>query len=96
LSTRRLVEALLINAVLILALLWVTGEQSARASYAVQRGLTFSVTRSLFTYVTTLSSSSGQLSSPPTLDWIQVIVFALFLIDLYYVYGAVRRRGKPD
>ena len=86
-----IVEAIVINGILLWVLQWVEGEQAARASYAAQEGLTFTTYRSLFTYATVLSGRNLQLISPYTLDWVQILGVSLVLIDLYYVYGAIRR-----
>lgn len=83
---------LIANAALLLALVWVMGEQASRAAYAAQEGLSLIVSRSLFTYTTTLAGRNGQLTSPPTLDWVQVIILGLGLFDLYYVYKSLKSR----
>jgi hypothetical protein len=90
----RVAEVLVTDAILIAALLWVLSEQAARASYAVQEGFSVVVSRSLFYVMTTLSKGTGQLSSPPTLDWVQVLLVALIACNAYFAYVALRSRSR--
>jgi hypothetical protein len=92
LKVREIAEALVINAILLAALYWVTIEQATRAAYATQEGLAFLIARFPLTLTTTLSGRNGQLTSPLTLDWMQLIVLALLVVDSIYAYGFVRRR----
>jgi hypothetical protein len=48
---------------------------------------------SIFTKTLALGVNGNTLTSPLTLDWIQVLGLALLLVNLWYVYGLLRSRG---
>jgi hypothetical protein len=79
------------NAVLLILLYLVEQAQAARVAYAANEGLAFDIGRSVLVQTSTLWGQGGPLVSPLTLDWIQVLLFVLVLLDLYFCYGAVRK-----
>lgn len=79
------------NVVLLILLYLVEQAQAARAAYAASEGLAFDIGRSVLVQTSTLSGRGAPLVSPLTLDWLQVLLFALVLLDLYFFYGAVRK-----
>ncbi len=48
-----------------------------------------------FTMVTTVPWYEFPLRSPLTLDWTQLLIFALVVFDIVFAYRAVRDRTKP-
>lgn len=80
-----------INAVLLILVYLVEQAQAARVAYATSEGFAFDIGRSLLVQTSTLWSQGGPLVSPITLDWIQVLLLALFLFDLYFLYGAFKK-----
>ncbi len=59
-------------------------------------------TYSVFTISFSMVSPSGMtLQSPPSLDWVQVLLAVLVVIDAWYVYSELRHRQilrnvRPD
>lgn len=88
----RTVEALVLNAVLVAALFWLNVAQADRVAFAAGKGLSFVFSRSLLTYTTTLSGGGATLVSPLTLDWTQVIVVALVVLDAFYLAGSFKTK----
>ncbi len=41
----------------------------------------------------TMAGNNASLVSPPTLDWVQAIAFALVLVNLWFVYVTLKSRG---
>lgn len=93
-NLKRLLEVFGANAVLVLLLYWVTLDESARSAYAAHEGLTFQMVRSVLSQTSTLWASSGPLQSPPTLDWVQLLIIAMLAFDALVVYGAMSRRRR--
>ncbi len=93
-NLRGLLEVLGANAVLISLLYWVTLDEAARSAYAAHEGLAFQVFQSVLYQTSTLWGSSGPLQSPPTLDWVQLLVIAILAVDALVVYGALARRRR--
>ena|SRR5215472_14772949 len=57
-------------------------------------GYSYSV---LVQYLSMTSQGGLVLTSPPTLDWIQLLVVALIVINLWYIVKTFRsRRSTPD
>lgn len=84
-------KVLVTNAVLLTLVYLVEQAQATRVAYAASEGLAFDIARSLLVQTSTLWSQGGPLVSPLTLDWIQVLLLALVLSDLYYFYGVVKK-----
>ncbi|MGP8124347.1 MAG: hypothetical protein ACLQEQ_00525 [Nitrososphaerales archaeon] len=64
-----------------------------RASYVTSEHFSPSTTYSLFihTFSITVSAVQPPLVSPPALDWVQVGVATLILINGFYVFQMLRR-----
>lgn len=79
------------NAVLLILVYLVEQAEAARVAYATSEGFAFDIARFPLVLTSTLWSHGGPLVSPLTLDWIQVLLLALVLLDLYFFYGAFRK-----
>jgi hypothetical protein len=68
---------------------------SWRASYAKSENLTPRTDYSLFFRVLTITGNAIQipkgLVSPPTLDWVQVVVALLVIVNGFYAFSTLRR-----
>src|SRR5271157_1470125 len=54
-------------------------------------GFAYSVLTKTFSFV----ANGNTLTSPLTLDWVQVLVLALVIVNVWYGYRALARRGRP-
>jgi hypothetical protein len=54
-------------------------------------GFTYSVLTKTFSF----DVNGNTLTSPLTLDWVQVLVLALVIVNFWYGYRALTRRGRP-
>jgi len=88
----RILEILVVNLVLLLALYFVMADVSSRAAYAAREGLSYFFTQSILVETSSLQGHATTLQSPVTLDWLQIIVALLVVIDAVYVYDWVQRR----
>lgn len=87
-------EFLAANIILLFLLYFVTADQAERTAYAAREGLGFLFSRSFLVQVSTLQGSRGTLQSPFSLDWIQILVAALIIVDVLFAYELVERRHK--
>jgi hypothetical protein len=82
------------NAVVLGMIYFVELDRQWRSSCAasfVCRASVASTSYSPFTMMTTLFGSGLPLTSPPTLDWLQLLVVVLAAFDGYAVYQWARR-----
>ena len=68
---------------------WRTGYASSALHYAP------SFDYSVLTRFLTMTGQSTSLVSPPTLDWVQLLMAVLAVLNLSYLYRSLRR-SKPD
>jgi hypothetical protein len=66
-----------------------------RGWYATLRGLSPSTSYSFLTRMFTMTGQGSALQSPPTLDWIQVVVALLIIINIVYGVGALKGARGP-
>ena len=95
---RSYVVVLLIDALLLAALFYVSSDMAWRTAFAMTphghtSGYMVAFTYSLFTQVFTMSASGATLASPPTLDWIQVLGAAIVILNGWYLYTAFSKRN---
>lgn len=78
-------KVLIFDAVLLVYVYFVQEDLAWRSEYAVSRGAT--VTTSFFPLTRTFQMVRGgvQLTSPPTLDWLQVVVGLLILVNVVFL-----------
>ena len=91
-----LVEAVFANAVLLYLISLVRDDQASRLGYWNSIGFSANPSYSLLTL--RYSSLKGATSIPglSTLDWVQVLIVALVLIDAYFVLDTFQKKNAPD
>lgn len=94
---------LLADLILVVALYFVLQDLSWRSYYALAPhdrcgGLcsyTPSTSYSLLTRFFTMAGNGVSLTSPPTLDWVQILAVVLVALNGWYLYSELRaRRGE--
>lgn len=96
---RTVAKVVLVDAVLLVALLYVSGDLQWRVDYAASPhghtlGYLPSFTYSVLIRWFSMTGGSATLNSPPTLDWVQLIVLTLAVVNVWFVYDALSRRKK--
>ncbi len=97
-------KVLLFDLVVVIALYFVLSDLSWRSYYAMSPhdacgGLcsyTPSFGYSILARFFTMAGNGTSLTSPPTLDWVQVIAVALLLVNGYYLYLVLHSRKNPQ
>ena len=93
-ASRRLRTGLLklavVDAVLLIFAYYVFGNLEWRNSYASSHGFVPTTSFSLLTRSLALAGKGTVLRSPPTLDWIQVVVALLIIVNFVYAFEALR------
>ena len=91
---RAAAKVLLADAVLLGAEFLILQDLQWRVTYAssVLR-YTPSYTYSVLTQFFAMGGSTTPLRSPPTLDWVQLLVVVLVILNLTYAYRSLRRRS---
>ena len=95
-------KVLLVDFVLVVALYFVLQDLSWRTYYAMTPhdacgGLCTYVPSfgySVLTRYFTMAGNGVSLTSPPTLDWVQILAVLLIAINGWYVYSELKRRGR--
>ena len=77
----------LTDAILLIFAYFVQQDLEWRSGYASSHGYSVSTSYSLLTRVFTMSRSGTSLSSPLTLDWIQVVIALLIIVNVTYFVG---------
>jgi len=85
-----IVKVLLVDLVLVVFAYFVLQDLAWRDSYAASRGYSAVTAFSLLTRRLDLKNGATSLVSPFTLDWIQVVIALLIIVNVAYVFGAVR------
>lgn len=74
---------------------YVVQDLNWRSSYAVSRGYEATTSYSLLTRIFEMVGKGTVLQSPLTLDWVQVAVALLIIVNLSFAIGALRgSRGE--
>jgi hypothetical protein len=95
---RTVFKVLASDVVLLIALFYVVQDLQWRTSYAASphagtpHGYSSSFAYGLLTRFFTMSGGRVSLTSPPTLDWVQVIALILVVINVWFVYTTLARR----
>jgi hypothetical protein len=92
----RLAKVLVADALLIVAGYFVAVDLQWRSSYAVSEGLAPSTSYLPFVRLFTMAGRAFPLQSPPTLDWLQTLVAAFIVLNLWYVFTALRKGGDRE
>jgi hypothetical protein len=92
---RRAVATAVLDLLALASLYFVLQDLAWRNSYAEKEHATLSTTYSLFIRTFSIKGTKIQtpLVSPPALDWVQVVVASLIVINGLYVFS--RLRGSP-
>jgi hypothetical protein len=98
---RNYLVVIAVDLLLLVSIVYVLEDLQWRAAYAASAhghtaGYTPSFSYSFFTQVFTMSRGGASLSSPLTLDWIQLLGIALVLLNGWLLYSTYtkRRRGS--
>jgi len=94
LNASSLAKILAVNVLLPAFTYLVFQDISSRNGYAENLTFAPSTSISIFTHVLTLTGRGTVLPSALTLDWPQVLIFALLLYDSAFLLGLLRSRGK--
>lgn len=89
-----LAKVLAVDGLLLLGAYAVLGDVSSRVGYAQREGLSFTFAYSLFIKTSDLSGRGSQLVSPPTLDWIQVLVLVAVVANVLFLAELVGERRE--
>ena len=89
-------KILVVNVVLILLAYLVYQDVAARNAYAGALNFTPSTSYSILTHALTLSGRGTVLTSPPTLDWFQLLVLIAAATDAYMFWGYFKRSPVPE
>jgi hypothetical protein len=90
---------LLVDLLLAVSLVYVVGDLQWRVAYASSphprtTGYATSFAYSVFTRVFTMSGGGISLSSPLTLDWVQVLGVLLVALNGWFLYTVYSKRRK--
>ncbi len=92
-----LVAKIVIPNLVILAMLWaVIQDDAGRLQYFRELGFTPSTAYYPFFYITSAVDGSTRIPGQLTLDWVQVLVVALIVIDLALLLPLLRRRTSAE
>lgn len=78
----RFVKLALVDALLLSATYFVIVDLQWRNDYAAEKGLGTSISYSLFTHVFSMTSPTTSLQSPLTLDWLQVLIAVMVVVNV--------------
>jgi hypothetical protein len=87
-------KVLLVDVVLLVFAYYVQEDLDWRSSYAAFRGYSPTTHYSLLIRTFQMVGGGVPLQSPPTLDWIQVVILILIVVNVSYLYGVLRNHSK--
>jgi hypothetical protein len=85
-------KVLAADIVLIVTLFYVTQDLQWRSSYAGTLSYAPSFSYSVLTQFFTMARGTLLLTSPPTLDWVQTLAYALVVVNAWFVYVIIKTR----
>ena len=92
------------DAILLLGEFWVLQDLAWRSAYAASQhyacganpcAYSASMSYSILIQFFTMLGNSVSLTSPPTLDWVQLLAFALVALNGWYLFTVFRSRKTP-
>jgi hypothetical protein len=91
--SKKLIYIIIFNIFGFLSLFFVVSDLSAREVYA--RSIGFTITNYYLPLLKfQLMKGAVTLESPPTLDWVQLLLVSLLFVDTYYFVKLVGKRGE--
>ncbi len=92
------VKVLVVDSVLLVTEYLVLQDLLWRSAYASSEGLSPAYSYSLLTQFFIMAGRGLVLESPPTLDWVLVLLVVLVILNLWYSVVAIRRwrRGNTS
>lgn len=93
-------KVVLVDLVLAYGLLSALQDLSWRVNYAGTphanvQGYAASYSYSVLTRLFTMTGSGVTLTSPPTLDWVQLILVLMAVLNAWFAYSLIRERRPP-
>ena len=86
-----------IDALILVLLYLVFQDLSWRASYVKSEGFTLHTSFLPLIRLPTINGNvQTPLASPPVLDWAQVLILLLVIVNGLYLFSAVRKRPRDD
>jgi hypothetical protein len=93
-------KVIVVDLVLLVALYYVSQDLQWRSDYAASAhdrcygmcSYSPSYALSVLTRFFTMSGNGQSLTSPPTLDWVQLLAYAIILLNAWYAYAVIRGR----
>ncbi len=89
-----LVQVLVVNAVLIPLLALITENYGRRAAYWRSEHFTSTMVRYPLFFITSATSGSTQIPGILSVDWQQVVIVVLVLMDGWFVWSALKQRRR--
>lgn len=90
-----LAEVVVVNAVLIALLALITENYGLRTAYWGTEGFTPTTVRYPLFFITSAVKGTTQIPGILSVDWQQVVLLVLVVVDALYVWSAYKGRGKP-
>ena len=88
----RLAEVAIINAVLIPLFALISINYGLRGAYWGSEGFTYDTVRYPFFFITTATRGSTYIPGLLTVDWQQVVLAVIVVVDAVYAWSALRVR----
>jgi hypothetical protein len=85
-------KVLAADAVLLVALFYVIQDLQWRTSDAGTLRYSASFSYNVLTQFFTMAGGTQRLTSPPTLDWVQALAYALVVVNAWFGYVVVKSR----
>jgi hypothetical protein len=90
------IQLVVSNVILVALILAVLQDYAYRLSYWRSLGFTPTTTYSFLTFITSATNGSTRIPGQLTLDWVQVFVILLVVIDASFFYSAIRDRLRAS
>jgi len=100
---RTVFKVLVVDAILLIAEFYVIQDLQWRTAYAASlHGACAAFCRyspsfsySFLVRFFTMSGNGASLTSPPTLDWVQLLAYVLFAVNVWFAYTVIAKRRSP-
>jgi hypothetical protein len=88
-------QVLVLDVILLVFAYFVQEDLTWRNDYATSHGATVSTSYSLFTRTFQMVRNETTLRSPPTLDWLQVVIAVLIIANVAFLFGGRQTKPRP-